>query len=118
MVEAGEADRFYENFVGQWLRVRDVQNWDIDLKTAENLHWREADRIFDWDVRHAMRDETYEFFEYLVHEKRSLRELLTADYTFVNERLAKFYGFPAVSGKEMRKVDLPADSHRLSLIHI
>jgi len=116
LVEAAQADRFYENFVGQWLRVRDVQTWDIDLKTAENLHWRKADEIFNWDVRHAMRDETYEFFEHLVHEKRSLRELLTADYTFVNDRLAKFYDLPAVEGKHMRKVDLPADSHRRGIL--
>jgi hypothetical protein len=64
------------------------------------------------DLRAAMRQETESTFAYLVEQDRSVLELLDADYTFVNEALAKHYGLPAVEGSEMRRVELPPDSPR------
>ena len=64
------------------------------------------------DLRRAMRQETEMAFEHVVRNDLSLRELLDADYTFLNERLAKFYGIEGVTGEQMRKVTLPADSPR------
>ncbi len=64
------------------------------------------------DLRRAMRQETELAFEHVVRNDRSLLELLDADYTFLNERLARFYGIPGVSGEQMRKVHLPANSPR------
>jgi hypothetical protein len=66
----------------------------------------------DGDVRRAMRRETEMLFEHIVREDRSLLELIDADYTFLNERLARQYGIEGVDGDEMRKVDLPEDSPR------
>ncbi len=66
----------------------------------------------DGDVRRAMRRETEITFEYIVREDRSLLELLDADYTFLNERLAKHYGIEGVDGDDMRRVDLPKESVR------
>jgi hypothetical protein len=65
-----------------------------------------------YDVRHAMRLETEAVFDYVLHEDRSLLELLDSDYTFLNEKLAKHYGIKDVSGDEMRRVTLPPDSPR------
>jgi hypothetical protein len=64
------------------------------------------------EIRKAMRQETEMAFEFVVREDRSLLELIDADYTFLNEKLAKHYGIDKVSGEQMRKVDLPADSLR------
>lgn len=64
------------------------------------------------DLRRAMREETEMTFAHLVREDRSLVELLDSDYTFLNEDLAKHYGIEGVSGKQMRKVTLPAGSPR------
>jgi hypothetical protein len=64
------------------------------------------------ELRRAMRQETELAFEHVVRNDRSLLELIDADYTFLNEKLAKFYGIDGVTGTEMRKVPLPPDSTR------
>lgn len=67
---------------------------------------------FSDDVRYAMRRETEMTFEYVMRENRSVLELIDAKYTFVNQKLAEFYGISGVEGDEMRKVELPSDSSR------
>jgi hypothetical protein len=64
------------------------------------------------ELRRDMREETEDVFGYVVHEDRSLLELIDGDYTFLNERLAHQYGITNVTGKEMRRVTLPPDSPR------
>jgi Protein of unknown function (DUF1592)/Protein of unknown function (DUF1588)/Protein of unknown function (DUF1587)/Protein of unknown function (DUF1585)/Protein of unknown function (DUF1595) len=64
------------------------------------------------ELRRAMRQETEMAFEYLVKEDRSLLELIDANYTFLNQKLADYYGITGVTGDKMRKVDLPPDSPR------
>ncbi len=64
------------------------------------------------DLRRAMRQETEMSFEHILRNDRSLLELLDANYTFLNERLARFYGIEGVKGEQMRKVTLPPDSPR------
>jgi hypothetical protein len=66
----------------------------------------------DRDLREAMRRETEMFFASIVHEDRPVTELIESDYTFLNAKLAKLYGITNVSGAEMRRVTLPADSPR------
>jgi len=70
----------------------------------------------DGPLRRAMRQETEQFFGYIVREDRSVMEMIDGDYTFLNERLAKHYGIPEVRGNEMRRVTLPADSPRGGLL--
>ena len=67
---------------------------------------------FGDDVRHAMRRETEMTFDYVMRNDRSLLELIDADYTFANQKLAEYYGLPGVAGDEMRRIDLPKDSPR------
>lgn len=113
MLKDPRSERFVRNFVGQWLQTRDVLKVDIDARRVLGIRSRDkAKEIFNRDVRRAMRDETEMLFAYLIKENRSLLELLTADYTFLNEPLAKLYGIEGVVGDKMRKVSLSPDDHR------
>ena len=99
---------FTENFAGQWLYLRDL----VTVK-------RPDDRLFpDFDegLRRAMATETELFFAAMIRENRSLFDLLRADFTFLNERLAQHYGIAGVYGSQFRRVRLPADSPRRGLL--
>ncbi len=86
-----------ENFAGQWLQFR-----NIDVVRPDPGKFPD----FDESLRFAMRRETELFIQNLIREDRSVLELLKADYTFVNERLARFYGIPGVTGPDFRRVDM------------
>ena len=99
MLADPRVDALVANFTGQWLNVR-------SLKTSEPVVNLFPD--FDDNLRSAFQREIELFFDSIVHEDRSVLDLLTADYTFVNERLAKHYGIPNVYGPQFRRVTLPA----------
>jgi hypothetical protein len=88
------------NFTGQWLSVR-------SMRTSEPVVNLFPD--FDDNLRNAFQRETELFFESIVREDRSVLDLLTADYTFVNERLAKHYGIQNIYGPQFRRVTLGPD---------
>ena len=71
---------------------------------------------FDDNLREAFARETSMFVESIIRENRSVLDLLDADYTFLNERLARHYGIPGVYGERFRRVSLPADSVRRGLL--
>ena len=100
MVADPKSKSLIENFTGQWLNVRSLQT---DAPTVTIYP------DFDDNLRQAFRRETELFFDSIVHEDRSILDLLTADYTFVNERLARHYGIPSVYGPQFRRVQLGAD---------
>ena len=85
MLADSRSDAFVTNFAGQWLYLR-------NLAALEPESFLFPD--FEDSLRQAMRRETELFFGSVVRENRSILELLTADYTFVNERLASHYGIP------------------------
>ncbi|HEY2906324.1 MAG TPA: DUF1588 domain-containing protein, partial [Vicinamibacterales bacterium] len=91
------------NFAGQWLYLR-------NLPGVVPIEFVFPD--FDESLRQGFRRETELFFDNLVREDRSVLELLTADYTFVNERLARHYGIPNVSGERFRRVTLVGTERR------
>ncbi len=91
-----------DNFVGQWLQLRNLDA----VRPSQVLF---AD--FDDGLRYAFRRETELFFESVVREDRSVLNLLDADYTFVNDRLAAHYGMPQVKGSHFRRVPV-SDPHR------
>jgi hypothetical protein len=91
------------NFVEQWLHLRNLKN------SAPDLH---AFPDFDDNLRQAMKEETTLFFDSIMREDRSVVDLLNADYTFVNERLARHYGIPEVYGSRFRRVQVPSDARR------
>jgi mono/diheme cytochrome c family protein len=113
MIDDPRSERFVENFVGQWLLTRDVEGFNVDAKKILRLKSTdEGNRIFNRNVRRAMKDETESMFAHLLKNHGSALDLLTADYTFLNETLAKFYGIHGVEGSEMRKVNLSKADHR------
>lgn len=107
MLHAPRAEALATRFAAQWLRVPDLEKMHPDVRTYPD---------FDEQLKWAMRRETELFFEHLVREDRSLLELLTADYTFVNERLAKHYGIDAVVGTRFRRVAYPVTEPRRGLL--
>jgi mono/diheme cytochrome c family protein len=96
-----------ENFAGQWLHIRNVA-----------MHQPSPEVLFHYDdnLRRAFEKETQLFFESIIRENRNVVDLLGANYTFLNERLAKHYGIPGVRGERFRRVSLPPDSVRGGLI--
>lgn len=119
MVADSRSDDFVANFVGQWLQTRDVESKAVDLEGLYRGHgrgrWRLV-RMFDWDVREAMRRETELLFAHVLRERLPATDLLLTNQSFLNEPLARFYGIPKVKGNQMRLVDLPADSGRSGLL--
>ena len=103
MIADPKADSFIRNFSGQWLHTR-------NLRTVMPNHDEFPD--FDDTLRDAFQTETELFFESIVRGDRNALDLLTADYTFVNERLAKHYGIPNVYGSHFRRVTLTDDARR------
>ena len=95
------------NFAAQWLFLRDVESKEPDVYLF---------RDFDEGVRAAFVRETELFLDSILRANRSVLELLTADYTFLNEPLAKHYGIPQITGSHFRRVTLPAGSPRRGLL--
>ena len=112
-----KSKRFVTNFVGQWLEARDVETMSFDeRRLLGEKDLGTARKIFGGRLRQSMRFESEEFFGYVLRENRPATELLTANYTFLNEPLAEWYGIDGIKGTNMRKVDLPADSKRGGLL--
>ena len=97
------ADALATRFAAQWLRLQDIDKVHPDPNNYPN---------FDDNLAAAMRRETELFFNSLVREDRSLLDLYRADYTFVNERLARHYGFAGIAGDHFRRVQYPDDTRR------
>jgi mono/diheme cytochrome c family protein len=95
------------NFAGQWLRLRNLTSVDPNVRLYPD---------FDDNLRQAFRQETELFVDNVLREDRSVLDLLRADYTFLNERLAKHYGVPNVYGSRFRRVTLPPDTRRGGLL--
>ncbi len=96
------------NFAGQWLQLRNLDAVEMDWALFPN---------FDDGVRLGFRRETELFVESILRENRGVMELLTADYTFVNERLARHYGIPGVYGDRFRRVPVTDPNRRGLLGH-
>jgi mono/diheme cytochrome c family protein len=103
MLRDPKAKAFTENFTGQWLGLR-----AIDDTSPDRMLYPEYDDI----LKVASVKETKLFFDEVLQNDLSLANFVSSDFTFVNARLAKHYGIPGVEGTEMRKVSLPPESHR------
>ncbi len=104
MLKDPKSDALVKNYAGQWLYLRDLAGLQPDTKE------------FDANLRQAMIKETEMLFDSVVREDRSLLTLLDADYTFVNERLARHYGIPNIRGDYFRRISLDAKSPRRGLL--
>ena len=108
LLASPKAHALVENFAGQWLQIRSLETFAPDRKLFPE---------FDPVLRSAMQRETELFFEHVMREDRSVFDFLTGDYTFVNGRLAKFYGIPGVTGDEFQKGSLVGTPRRGVLTH-
>jgi hypothetical protein len=99
MLKDAKSQALVDNFAGQWLMLRNLKS-----------HFPNGPDFPDWDdnLRQAFRTETEMFFASVMQEDRRLLDLLDANYTFVNERLAHHYGIPDIYGSQFRRVQLPA----------
>jgi hypothetical protein len=107
MLSDSRASALTENFADQWLQLTDIENVNHDP-----ILFPEADKT----LRQSLREETELLFDSIRIENRSLVDLLTANYTFVNEPIAKLYGIPNIYGPRMRRIALPADSPRIGIL--
>ncbi|MCA9217980.1 MAG: DUF1592 domain-containing protein [Planctomycetales bacterium] len=107
MLRDKRAETLVTNFASQWLYLR-----NLDSITPDGRQFPD----FDDNLRQAFRAETEMLFESIMREDRSVLDLIQADYTFLNERLAKHYGVPHVYGSRFRRVALDKDSRRGGLL--
>jgi mono/diheme cytochrome c family protein len=103
MLADPKAHALVENFAGQWLHLRNLRN-----KQPNSFQFPD----FDDDLRRAMIGEVELFFGSVVNEDRNVLDLMTADYSFVNERLARHYDIPGIYGSQFRRVTLTDDARR------
>jgi hypothetical protein len=103
MLADARASAFVNNFAGQWLHLRNLKGKVPNSELFPD---------FDDNLRQAFQREAELFFESVIREDRSVLDLMNADYTFVNERLARHYGIPNVFGSEFRRVSLADESRR------
>ncbi len=97
MIQDPRSNQFVENFAGQWLQLR-----NLDLVNPDTRIFRS----FDDDIRQGMRRETLTFFAAVMRANLPVTTLLDADFTYLNESLAKFYGIRGVTGDQFRRVSL------------
>jgi mono/diheme cytochrome c family protein len=107
MLADHRSDSLVSNFAGQWLFLR-----NLDSVIPDNRLFPD----FDDNLRQALREETELFVESIIREDRSVLQLINADYTYLNERLAKHYGIPHVYGSRFRRVALDEASRRGGLL--
>jgi mono/diheme cytochrome c family protein len=103
MLADPKSDALTTNFAEQWLFLRNLKSVAPNLDTFPD---------FDDNLRQAMKQETELFFRSIMREDRSALDLLNADYTFVNERLARHYGIPGIYGSQFRRVPIAAEARR------
>jgi hypothetical protein len=103
MLEDERSRSLVTDFAGQWLHLRNLESMTPDLRLFPD---------FDDNLRQAFREETERLFESVVREDRSVFDMITADFTFLNERLAKHYGIPHIYGSRFRRVSLDDAAHR------
>jgi len=108
MLADPRAEALGTRFAAQWLRLQDLERVHPDVRLEPDYHQQLAD---------AMLKETELFFTNLVRNDRPMFELYTADYTFLNERLARHYGIDGVTGDAFRRVQYPNDNRRGVLGH-
>jgi mono/diheme cytochrome c family protein len=107
MLRDPKAIALVDNFAGQWLQFAAVDSHKVERKVFQ--HFTEYTKL-------SMQWETRKFIEHIVREDRSVLDIVEADYSFLNQRMAEYYGISGVEGVEFRKVALPPESHRRGVL--
>ena len=106
MLKDWRSRRFVHDFTGQWLNLSEIHEMKPDKLYGE------YDEALAW----SMPEETRRFFVEILEKNRPVTEFIHSDWSFLNDRLAFHYGIPGIEGMNIRKVKLPADSHRGGLL--
>jgi len=106
MLDDPRSQALVSNFAGQWLYLRNLSTWKPDAGLFPQ---------FDESLRNSMRQQTELFFGSVLRENRSILDLLDADYTYLNQRLAEHYSIPNIYGPQFRRVTL-TDPNRRGLL--
>jgi cytochrome c551/c552 len=106
MLADPKSEAMTQNFAAEWLHLNDLKEWNPDLFLFPN---------FDKSLTVSARRETELLFDSLMREDRDIRDLITANYTFVDERLAKHYGIPDILGSRFRRVSI-TDPNRYGIL--
>ena len=116
MLKDSKSQAFVKNFPGQWLQARDIETVEINARAVLGLGDIRANVASPVDLNAAlrknMRSETEMYFDYVLREDRSVLEFIESDYAFLNAKLATHYGVKDVTGDDVHRVTLPADSPR------
>ena len=107
MIADPKIDRFVNDFVGQWLSVSEVGEMQPDARLYPE---------YDAHLERSMREETQRFFREVLVNKMSIDNFINSDFAMLNDRLAKHYGIPNVEGGQIRRINLPPNSHRGGLL--
>jgi hypothetical protein len=103
MLADPRAEALVSNFAGQWLYLRNLRSFEPDKNEFPD---------FDDNLRQGLQRETELLFDSIMREDRSVLDLMTADYTFVNERVAKHYGIPHIYGSQFRRIPVVDDARK------
>lgn len=113
MLEDRRSKRLVQDFVGQWLQTRDVTTVPLEPHRILGLRKRsEASKVFDVRLLDDMRVETEMLFDFILRNERPVEEMISARYSFLNDRLAKLYGVEGVEGEDFVPVDLTEHPER------
>jgi hypothetical protein len=104
MLADPKARAMVDNFAAEWMRLRELDNAEPEAPE------------FDTNLRLAFKRETQMFFEYIMRADRSIVDVLDADYTFVDDRLARHYGIPNIKGSAFRRISLAKDDPRRGIL--
>lgn len=113
MLADPRSERFVKNFVGQWLQTRDVTTTPLAPHVILGVEDRsDASKIFDVRLLDDMATETEMFFDFILRNNRPVEELISAQYSFLNERLANYYGIEGIKGENFLPVNLEKTPER------
>ena len=107
MMQDPKSFALVDDFGGQWLQFRALESHSLERKAFQ--------QYTDY-TRMSMQQETEKFFDYIMREDRPITDFIDAKYSFLNQRLADYYGIAGVTGAEFQKVALPPESHRQGVI--
>jgi mono/diheme cytochrome c family protein len=117
MLADARSEELIRNFTGQWLQSRDFEHFPIQAKSIlrrDSLPQMEDSEV--GEMKRSMKRETEAYFAHILREDRPILELIDSNYAFLNQTLAKLYGIPNVTSREVQKVTLPEGSPRGGLL--
>lgn len=116
LLASPRSSEFVRDFLGHWLKLRELNDTMPDKRLFPEYYEDVSNTTVDGLLHRSIVDETHAYFADLLHHNNSVLNLIDSDYAFLNNRLARHYGLPEVSGVSLRRVTLPSASERGGLL--